>query len=143
MPLAPQEARTFFVSSVTDERKPIFRMVRFCALLLDLMREDRALKRYELREFVFMSNHIHLVLTPAPNVSLEKAMQFCERRILVPRKAGTEVRRRNLAEGQRRSQNQRRRGLRAACRVHLDESREGWAGPAAGTIFVLIGATKK
>jgi REP element-mobilizing transposase RayT len=123
MPLAPQEARTFFVSSVTDERKPIFRMVRFCALLLDLMREDRALKRYELREFVFMSNHIHLVLTPAPNVSLEKAMQFCERRILVP--------------------HQRRRGLRAACRVHLDESREGWAGPAAGTIFVLIGATKK
>ena len=23
-----------------------------------------------------MSNHIHLILTPAPNVSLEKAMQF-------------------------------------------------------------------
>lgn len=76
MPLAPQEVRTFFVSSVTHERKPIFRMVRFCALLLDLLRHDRALKRYELHEFVFMSNHIHLILTPAPNVSLEKAMQF-------------------------------------------------------------------
>ena len=76
MPLAPQEVRTFFVSSVTYERKPVFKTVRFCALLLDLLREHRALKRYELHEFVFMTNHIHLILTPAPNVSLEKAMQF-------------------------------------------------------------------
>jgi putative transposase len=27
-------------------------------------------------EFVFMPNHVHLLITPAPHVSLEKAMQF-------------------------------------------------------------------
>ncbi len=33
-------------------------------------------QRLQLHEFVFMRDHIHLILTPAPLVSLEKAMQF-------------------------------------------------------------------
>ena len=34
------------------------------------------IKRYEIHEFVFMPDHVHLILTPSPRVSLEKAMQF-------------------------------------------------------------------
>ena len=34
------------------------------------------MQRFQVHEFVFMRNHVHLVLTPAPPVSLEKAMQF-------------------------------------------------------------------
>ena len=30
----------------------------------------------QVHEFVFMPNHVHLLITPAPDVSLEKAMQF-------------------------------------------------------------------
>ncbi len=30
----------------------------------------------EVHEFVFMPNHVHLLLTPAPDVPLEKAIQF-------------------------------------------------------------------
>ncbi len=30
----------------------------------------------EVHEFVFMPNHVHLLLTPAPAVSLEKSIQF-------------------------------------------------------------------
>ncbi len=30
----------------------------------------------QVHEFVFMPNHVHLLLTPAPDVSLEKAVQF-------------------------------------------------------------------
>lgn len=31
---------------------------------------------FQLYEFVVMPDHVHLILEPAPNVSLEKAMQF-------------------------------------------------------------------
>ena len=30
----------------------------------------------QVHEFVFMPNHVHLLITPAPDVSLEKATQF-------------------------------------------------------------------
>jgi putative transposase len=32
--------------------------------------------KYLLHEFVIMPDHIHLLLTPAPEISLERAMQF-------------------------------------------------------------------
>jgi len=34
------------------------------------------MNRLALHEFVIMPNHVHLLITPAPTVSLEKAMQF-------------------------------------------------------------------
>ena len=49
---------------------------RLCDLLLDVIRENRAKQRFQIHEFVFMPDHVHLILTPAPQVSLEKAMQF-------------------------------------------------------------------
>jgi putative transposase len=73
---APQETRTFFTSSATWERRSILQSNRLCDLLLDILRENRAKQRFYVHEFVFMRNHIHLILTPAPLVSLEKAMQF-------------------------------------------------------------------
>src|SRR5271154_4096384 len=76
MPLAPQEDRTFFVTSATWERRSILQSHPLCDLLLDVLRENRAKKRFEIHEFVFMRDHVHLILTPAPLVSIEKAMQF-------------------------------------------------------------------
>jgi len=76
MTLAPQEIRTFFTSSVTWERRLILRSDALCDLLLDVLRQDRANGRYQIHEFVFMRDHVHVILTPAPLVSLEKAMQF-------------------------------------------------------------------
>ena len=76
MPLAPQETRTYFTSSATWERRSILQSVPLCSLLLDVIRENRAKQRFQLHEFVFMPDHVHLILTPAPLLSLEKAMQF-------------------------------------------------------------------
>jgi len=45
-------------------------------LLLDVFKINREMARFELHEFVIMPDHIHLILTPAPDVSLERAMQF-------------------------------------------------------------------
>jgi putative transposase len=73
---APQELRTFFVSSATYQRRSVFQSHPLCDLLLDVLRNNRAKGRFQLHEFVFMREHIHLILTPAPDVSLEKAVQF-------------------------------------------------------------------
>ncbi len=45
-------------------------------LLLNLLRADREKRRYAIHEYVFMPDHIHLLLIPAPEISLEKSLQF-------------------------------------------------------------------
>ncbi|HUJ32433.1 MAG TPA: transposase [Candidatus Acidoferrum sp.] len=76
MPLPSQEVRTFLTSSTTWERRSLLQSHSLCDLLLDVIRENRSKKRMQVHEFVFMRDHIHLILTPDPVVSLEKAMQF-------------------------------------------------------------------
>ena len=76
MRLAPQEVRTFFVTAGAYQRKRLFTSETLSTLLLNLLRADREKRRYAIHEYVFMPDHIHLLLTPAPDVSLEKAMQF-------------------------------------------------------------------
>jgi putative transposase len=73
---APQETRTFFTSFATWERRFLLQSHPLCDLLLDVIRDSRTKQRFQVHEFVFMRNHVHLILTPAPLVSLEKAMQF-------------------------------------------------------------------
>ncbi len=76
MQLAPQEIRTFFVTTVTANRRQLFRVASNAELLMGVLRRDRAQGRYRLHAFVVMPDHIHLLLTPAETVSLEKAMQY-------------------------------------------------------------------
>src|ERR1700676_4184953 len=76
MSLALQETRTFITSSATWQRRSILQSQPMCDLLLDVIRENRTKKRLQIHEFVFMRDHVHLILTPAPLVSLEKAMQL-------------------------------------------------------------------
>jgi len=74
--LAPQEIRTFFVSFATFERRFLLQSDRVCDLLLDVIRVNRKQGRVNVHGFVFMPNQVHLLITPAANVSLEKALQF-------------------------------------------------------------------
>ena len=76
MSLAPQEIRTFFISTATWERRSILQSTPLCDLLLNILRENRAKQRFELHEFVLMRDHVHLILTPSSQVPLEKAIQF-------------------------------------------------------------------
>ena len=76
MQMAPQEIRPFFVGAVTWGRRPISRAEPMARLFLDALRNYRAERRYLLHESVFMPEHFHLLLTPAPDVSLEKAVQW-------------------------------------------------------------------
>jgi putative transposase len=76
MPRAPQEFRTYFITSATASRRRLFQVDQNATLLIDVLQEQRKKNRLQLHAFVIMPDHIHLLLTPAPEVSLEKTMQF-------------------------------------------------------------------
>lgn len=68
--------RIFFVTTVTAQRQPIFRRETTAQLLIDTLAHYRDEQKYLLHEFVVMPNHLHALLTPERNLSLERAMQF-------------------------------------------------------------------
>jgi putative transposase len=73
---APQEIRTFFTTSVTANRRRLFQTERNAELLVRILQDNRQKGRFQLHAYVIMPDHIHLLLTPAENVSLEKVMQY-------------------------------------------------------------------
>jgi putative transposase len=68
--------RTFFITSVTSNRTPLFRNEARARLLLEILFDYREQGKYLLHEFVIMPDHIHLLITPAVEISLERAVQF-------------------------------------------------------------------
>ena len=76
MPLAPQEIRTFFITTVCANRRRLFQITSNAQLLLDILQENRTKGRYHLHAFVVMPDHIHLLLTPTDEISIERVMQF-------------------------------------------------------------------
>jgi putative transposase len=68
--------RVFFVTTVTANRQLIFRRDAVARLLIDTLAHYRDERKYLLHEFVIMPDHVHALLTPAAEISLERAMQF-------------------------------------------------------------------
>jgi REP element-mobilizing transposase RayT len=73
---APQEIRTFFVTSVTNRRHAFFKNADAAELLIDTLYFYRGEGRFELHEFVIMPDHLHLIITPEERIPLEKAVQY-------------------------------------------------------------------
>ena len=74
--LAPQSVRTFFVTTNTWGRRSLFQPERMASLLIDVLADNRKRGRFWLHEFVIMPDHIHVLLTPAFEIPLERAVQF-------------------------------------------------------------------
>jgi len=68
--------RLFFITTVTAQRRPIFRQETRARLLIETLAHYRDERKYLLHEFVIMPDHVHALLTPALEVSLERALQF-------------------------------------------------------------------
>ncbi len=68
--------RTFFITTVTWQRRPIFRDEFKARPLLEVFFHYRQQGKFLLHEFVIMPDHLHLLITPAPSFSLERAVQF-------------------------------------------------------------------
>ncbi len=76
MRLAPQETRTYLVTAVTAQRRSLFQVTATAELLEQTILDYQSQGKFLLHAFVIMPDHFHAVITPAPDVSLEKAMQF-------------------------------------------------------------------
>jgi putative transposase len=76
MSLAPQDVRTYLITAVAADRRRIFQVEARAELLISTMQDYRQKRKFELYSFVVMPDHVHLLLTPAPDVPLEKAVQF-------------------------------------------------------------------
>jgi len=74
--LAPQETRTYFVTAVTAQRRRLFQVTSTAELLMRTILDYCAQGKFLLHAFVIMPDHFHALITPAPDVSLEKAVQF-------------------------------------------------------------------
>ncbi|MGA8298027.1 MAG: transposase [Terriglobales bacterium] len=68
--------RTFFITSVTAQRKTLFQHTSAAEMLLETILDYRAQGRYRLHDLVIMPDHFHATITPAPEISLERAVQF-------------------------------------------------------------------
>jgi putative transposase len=73
---SPQETRTCFITTVSANRRRLFQVEQNANLLIEILQDQRAKKRLQLHAFVVMPDHAHLLLTPSPEISLEKAMQY-------------------------------------------------------------------
>jgi REP-associated tyrosine transposase len=68
--------RTFFITTVTWQRTPLFRSQPKAELMMDVLLHYREQMRYVLHEFVIMPDHLHLLLTPGADISLERVLQL-------------------------------------------------------------------
>ncbi len=73
---APQETRTYFVTAITARRRPFFQSPATAALLQQTLLDYCSQGKFLLHAWVIMPDHVHALITPASDVSLEKAMQF-------------------------------------------------------------------
>jgi putative transposase len=73
---APQEVRTYLLTAVTAQRRRLFQVTATAELFLATVVDYRAKGRFALHAFVVMPEHVHLLLTPAPEVALEKVAQL-------------------------------------------------------------------
>jgi len=76
MRFASQETRTYLVTAITAERRSLFQVTATAELLERTLLDYRGQGKFLLHAFVIMPEHFHALITPAPDVSLEKAMQF-------------------------------------------------------------------
>ncbi len=70
------QARTFFITTIAHDRRPIFKSEVLAELFLKVLFSYRDADKFQVHEFVLMPDHFHAILTPNALISLEKSVQF-------------------------------------------------------------------
>ncbi len=73
---AMSPAGTYFVTFSTWQRRRLFVVESYARLFLRTLYSYERQGRFRLHAFVLMPEHVHLLLTPATDITLERAMQF-------------------------------------------------------------------
>lgn len=71
-----RQAGVYFVTAKTWQRRPMFAKPEPARILVEQLLDCRERGFYKLHAFVVMPEHIHALLTPGENTTLEKAMQM-------------------------------------------------------------------
>jgi REP-associated tyrosine transposase len=67
---------SYFVTTKCAQNRTIFRIAENAQILINVLLRNREKRAYLLHEFVVMPDHLHLMLTPLEDTSLEKALQL-------------------------------------------------------------------
>jgi putative transposase len=67
---------TYFITFATWQRQRLFVVESYVRLFLKTLYGYRRDGRYRLHAFVLMPEHVHLLLTPADEVAIERAIQL-------------------------------------------------------------------
>jgi putative transposase len=70
-----KQPQTYFVTTVTEGRRALLQSNQNADLMMDTLLRYRDEGRYALHAFVVMPDHVHAILTPAENQSIERCMQ--------------------------------------------------------------------
>jgi putative transposase len=65
---------TYFITGSSFQKQSIFQTDRMADLFVEVLLGYRAQEKYLLHEFVLMTNHFHLLITPT--LTLERALQL-------------------------------------------------------------------
>jgi putative transposase len=68
--------RTFFVSSRTHRGAAILQTERMASLFIEVLRSYMREMKFKVHDFVVMPNHVHVLLTLGPKLTIEKAVQM-------------------------------------------------------------------
>lgn len=67
---------TYFVTSRTWESRSLFATAPACQVFIETFFHYRGEGAYRVHAFVLMPEHFHVLITPASNVTLERAVQY-------------------------------------------------------------------
>jgi putative transposase len=67
---------TFFVTTKTALGRALLQLERNATLFIDVLRSHVAARKFQLRDFVVMPDHVHLLIRVGSNMTIERAMQF-------------------------------------------------------------------
>ena len=67
---------TYFVTFLTFQRRRLFVVDNYARLFLKTLYGYRRQMKFQLHAFVLMPEHVHLLLTPLNDVTLERAIQL-------------------------------------------------------------------
>jgi len=77
IPLRGRTSRSvYFVTASAYRKQQLLQSERAANLFIEVLYHYRTQGKYLLHEFVVMPDHFHLLITPGPEVTLERAMQF-------------------------------------------------------------------
>ena len=68
--------RTFFVTTKCSIGRRLLQSERNATLFIEVLRSYVGAKKFQVHDFVVMQDHVHLLLTVGPDMTIERAMQY-------------------------------------------------------------------